>query len=89
MQISDEITSSDKSQSVDSLSPTQEKSSCDINSDSFRDKCEEVQRAKKTLANFLEPTIKAVKNGVISKKTAEEIVKETREKITRERLNGI
>ena len=89
MQISDEITSSDKSQSVDSLSPTQEKSPCDINSDSFRDKCEEVQRAKKTLANFLEPTIIAVKNGVISKKTAEEIVKETREKITREKLNGI
>ena len=89
MQVSDEITFPDETQSVDSLSPTQEKSPCELDSDKFRDEYEEVQRAKKALANFLEPTIKAIKNGEISKKTAEEIVKETREKIARERLNGI
>ena len=65
------------------------KSTCEIDSDNFRNEYEEVQRAKKALANFLEPTITAVKNGEISKKTAEEIVKETREEIARERLNGI
>ena len=89
MQVSVEMPSSDESQSVESLSQIQEKSSDEVNSDNFQVQYEKVQRAKKALADFLEPTIIAAKNGKVSDKTAEEIVKETMEEIAREKLNDV
>ena len=89
MRVSVEIPSPDEFQSDGTLSPTHEKLTCGIISDNFRDEYNEVQKAKKALADFLKPTIIAVKNGEVSDKTAEEIVKETMKEVVRERQNGI
>ena len=41
-----------------------------------------VQQAKNELAKFLEPTIKELRNGIVSEKTFDEIVNEVLEKAT-------
>ncbi len=46
---------------------------------------EEEKRANKALADFLEPTIIALKNGEVADKSFDEIVKEGKEKVKRRR----
>ena len=88
MQVSVEVTS-EVSQYVKTSESTQEKPACEILVEKLRFEYEEEQRAIKGMDDFLEPTIIAAKNGAVSKKTAEEIVKETLEEIARERQSGI
>ena len=88
MQVSVEV-STEETQYVESSSHTQEKSACDILAEKLRTEFEDEQQAIKELDDFLEPTITALRNGVVSDKTAEEIVKETLEEIAREKNNGV
>ena len=52
------------------------KSISEIISDRFQPEFDEIQQAKKELAEFLEPTIKELRNGIVSEKTFDEIVNE-------------
>ena len=70
-----------ESQSVESSSLSREKLALETKSDKLRDAQEEVQRAKKALADFLEPAITAAKNEKLSKKTPDEIFKEAIEEV--------
>ena len=82
MQVSLKV-SPDASHSIETSTPLQEKSSCEIVPDKYRPEYEEVQKAKKALADFLEPTIVAANNGAVTDKTFNEIVQEGKEKAKR------
>ena len=66
----------EESQSDEFIQRTRNKSDCEITPDELRVEYEEVQRAKKALADFLEPAVTAAKNGELSEKTPDEIFKE-------------
>ena len=71
-------------QYLESTASTLGKSIGDIISEKFQPECDEVQQAKKELAEFLEPTINELKNGIVSEKTFDEIVNEALERTTKE-----
>ena len=75
VQISVKVTP-EESQYLESSSQPQENSASEILVDKLRAEYEDEQRAIKELDDFLEPTIIAMKNGAVSDKTGEEIVKE-------------
>ena len=79
MQISVKVTP-EESQYLESSSQPQENSAGEVLVDKLRAEYEDEQRAIKELDDFLEPTIIAAKNGAVSDKTVEEIVKEAIEK---------
>ena len=83
MQISIEINTKEF-RNVESLVSSQEKSASDILSEKLQSEYEEFQRGNKALADYLEPTIIALKNGEFVDQTAEEIVREVLEKISKE-----
>ena len=70
----------EESQYLESSSQPQENSTSEILVDKLRAEYEDEQRAIKELDDFLEPTIIAAKNGAVSDKTVDEIVKEAIEK---------
>ena len=58
------------------------KSISEIIAEKFQPEFEEEQQARNELVKFLEPTIKELRNGIVSEKTFDEIVKEALEKVT-------
>ena len=79
MQVSFKVTP-EVSHSIETSTPSQEKSPREIIPDTYRAEYEEVQKAKKALADFLEPTIVAANNGAVIDKTFGEIVQVGKEK---------
>ena len=62
---------------------SKEKSACEILADKLQIAYEEEQQAIKELDDLLEPTIIALDNGEVVDQTAEEIVKEVIEELTK------
>ena len=62
---------------------SEEKSACEILADKLQIAYEEEQQAIKELDDLLEPTITALDNGEVVDQTAEEIVKEAIEELTK------
>ena len=76
MQVSVEVTP-EVSKHIESLTPSDNsKSIAEILTDKLRAEYDEEQRAKKALAEFLEPAVNAAKNGDVLEVTIEDIVKE-------------
>ena len=65
----------EESQSDEFIQRTLNKSDCEMTPDELQVENEEVQRAKKTLADFLKPAVMAAKSGELSEKTPDEIFK--------------
>ncbi len=74
MQFSVEIPPEISKSIESSTSSDNSKSVAEILTDKLRAEYEEVQRAKKTLAEFLEPAVNAAKNGEVLEVTIEDIV---------------
>ena len=71
-------------QQMEKLASFRGKPISDFVIDEIQSLCDEEQRANKALADFLEPTVKALNNGEVVNQTAEEIVKETLEEIAKD-----
>ena len=76
MQVSIEVATKGAAKLNEPFQPSKVKSDCEINSDKLKAAHEEVQRARKALADLLEPAVMAAKNGELSDKTPDEIFEE-------------
>ena len=74
MQISVEVPPEISKSIESSTSSDNRKSVAEILTDKLRAEYDEVQRAKKTLTEFLEPAVNAAKNGEVLEVTIEDIV---------------
>ena len=75
MQVSIEVTP-DVTDYVKTLESSKEKQACEILSEKLQAEFEEEQQAIKELDDLLEPAIIATKNGKISSKTSDEIMRD-------------
>ena len=76
MQVSVEVTSEVSKFIETSTTLNKAKSVTEVLTDKLRTEYDDEQRAKKALAKFLEPAVKAAKNGDVLEVSIEDIVKE-------------
>ena len=76
MQVSVEVTPEVSKFIETSTKSDKAKSVTEFLTDKLRTEYDEEQRAKKALATFLEPAVKAAKNGEVLEVTIEDIVRE-------------
>ena len=69
-------------QYLESTASSLGKSISEIIADKFQPELDEEQQAKNELVKFLEPTIKELRNGIVSEKSFDEIVNEALEEVT-------